>query len=321
LDNLVHFWCSDFRVIELRKRAGVEEVRRHFSAVLALSDEVRRHRAWNLGEPSTHLFQARSRLSTSEPPPKALDEIRVELIKSGRACLLSDTHDDTLILCQIQRLQGLEHTILINGIDLHGHILIVCLSKPAPSLVSSLGASTRTVRPKSGNGRPVVRRLAVPPCSAKHCSISFPGYRPEHDYEYLTINRELRRQHQQLVAEILTNLQVVATVTRDATTDLLTINYEFSASIVLARCTTTPTGRLRWKIRLDTILHPDITIAARMTGNNDAILDYYLFPTNEMTKQHVRLAEDNGLAMDPYRFDNLDLFTSLAARASITEAA
>jgi DNA invertase Pin-like site-specific DNA recombinase len=147
------------------------------------------------------------------------------------------------------------------------------------------------------------------------------GYRPEHDYEYLTINRELRRQHQQLVAEILTNLQVVATVTRDATTDLLTINYEFSASIVLARCTTTPTGRLRWKIRLDTILHPDITIAARMTGNNDAILDYYLFPTNEMTKQHVRLAEDNGLAMDPYRFDNLDLFTSLAARASITEAA
>ena len=147
------------------------------------------------------------------------------------------------------------------------------------------------------------------------------GYRPDHDYEYLAINRELRRQHQNLLEEILTNLQAVATVTRDATTDLLTINREFSASIVLARCTATPTGRLRWKIRLDTILHPDITIAARMTCNNDAILDYYLFPTNELAKQHFRMAEENGLTLDPYRFDTLGLFTSLATRASIAEAA
>jgi hypothetical protein len=78
---------------------------------------------------------------------------------------------------------------------------------------------------------------------------------------------------------------------------------------------------MRWNIRLDTILYPDITIAARMTASNDAILDYYLIPTNDLTKQHVRLAEENGLTMDPYRFDNLDLFTSLAARESITEAA
>jgi hypothetical protein len=115
--------------------------------------------------------------------------------------------------------------------------------------------------------------------------------------------------------------QAVATVSRDAKTDLITINQEFSASIVLARCTTTPAGRLRWSIRLDTILHPDITIAVRMTGSNDGILDYYLIPTNDLTKQHVRLAEENGLTLDPYRFDTLDLFTSLAARASISEAA
>jgi hypothetical protein len=147
------------------------------------------------------------------------------------------------------------------------------------------------------------------------------GYHPDHDYEYLTVNRELRRQHQKLIEELLTNLRAVATVTRDSRTDLLTINQEFTASIVLARCTSTPTGRLRWNIRLDTILHPDITIAVRMTGNNDAILDYYLIPTNDLTKQHFRLAEENGLTLDPYRFDNLDLFTRLAARVRITEAA
>ena len=147
------------------------------------------------------------------------------------------------------------------------------------------------------------------------------GYQPDHDYEYLGINRDLRQQHQKLIDEILASLRTVAVVMRDAKTDLLTVNGEFSASIVLARCTRTPAGRLRWKIRLDAVLHPDITIAARMNESNDAILDYYLFPTNDLTKHRVRLAEENGLNFDPYRFDNLDLFASLAARARIPEAA
>ena len=58
-----------------------------------------------------------------------------------------------------------------------------------------------------------------------------------------------------------------------------------------------------------------------MTCTNDTILDYYLFPTADLSKLHFRLAEENGLALDPYRFDNLDLFINLAARASISEAA
>lgn len=70
-----------------------------------------------------------------QSPPKALDEIDVELAKAGAVCLLSDTHDDTLILGQIQRLQGLEYAILIHGINFDGHTPIVCLSKAATSFV------------------------------------------------------------------------------------------------------------------------------------------------------------------------------------------
>jgi hypothetical protein len=32
------------------------------------------------------------------------------------------------------------------------------------------------------------------------------GYRPDHDYEYLSINRDLRRQHHNLIETILANL-------------------------------------------------------------------------------------------------------------------
>jgi hypothetical protein len=58
-----------------------------------------------------------------------------------------------------------------------------------------------------------------------------------------------------------------------------------------------------------------------MTADNDAILDYYLLPMAELTTHRLRLAEENGLTLDPYRFDNLDLFTSLVRRSSISEAA
>ena len=92
-------------------------------------------------------------------------------------------------------------------------------------------------------------------------------------------------------------------------------------SVVLARCFATSAGCCRWNLRLDTIIRPDITIAVRMTAANDAILDYYLLPMAELTTHRLRLAEENGLALDPYRFDNLDLFTSLVRRSSISEAA
>jgi DNA invertase Pin-like site-specific DNA recombinase len=147
------------------------------------------------------------------------------------------------------------------------------------------------------------------------------GYRPNHDYEYLRINGELRRRYQEFVQQLLGTIQPVASVVRDPATDLLTINGEFSVSVVLARCFTTPTGRLRWNIRLDAILRPDITIAVRMTATNDAILDYYLLPMAELTTYRLRLTVENGLSLDPYRFYSLDLFTSLVRRSSISEAA
>jgi hypothetical protein len=147
------------------------------------------------------------------------------------------------------------------------------------------------------------------------------GYHPQHDYEYLRVNQELRSQHEKLIAHILASLGTLATIVCDPETDLLTVNGEFTASIVLARCLRTGAGSLRWNIYLDTILRPDITVAGRMTSGNDEILDYYLLPSADITKSRLRLAEENGLRLDPYRFENLDFFVSLARRSNLQEAA
>ncbi len=148
------------------------------------------------------------------------------------------------------------------------------------------------------------------------------GYTPERDYEYIETNRRLRALHPELVASIIKQLEALgAAVRQDDRTDLLLINDEFTASIVLSRCKPTAAGSLRWLIRLDQGLAPDITIAARMAAGNEEPADFYLLPHIDITLPRLLLAEDNGAYLDTYRFDSLDYFVSLAVRVKITVAA
>src|SRR3546814_9476695 len=81
------------------------------------------------------------------------------------------------------------------------------------------------------------------------------------------------------MAEIVTGLnRAGAAVRRAEETDLLDVNGEFSLSVVIARCKESPAGALRWQLRFDTGLDPDITIAMRMDARNRRPLDFYIFP-------------------------------------------
>jgi hypothetical protein len=111
------------------------------------------------------------------------------------------------------------------------------------------------------------------------------------------------------------------TVRIDPTTDLLVVNDEFTASIVVSRSFQTKGGALRWKIRLDAGLRPDITVVLRMDMANHAVLDYYLLPRIDMAMAKVRLREENGFSLDAYRCDSLESFFYLAARTRLRMAA
>ncbi len=149
---------------------------------------------------------------------------------------------------------------------------------------------------------------------------SLVGFTPERDYQYIEINRALRDKHATVVAETIAEIERIGgTISRDPTTDLLTVNDEFTASIVLARCRQTQAGSKRWKIRLDTGLAPDLTVALRMDGENEAVLDYYLLPLPMLDTNRIRLAEENGLMLDGFRFETLEYFFAMAERAVISE--
>ena len=148
------------------------------------------------------------------------------------------------------------------------------------------------------------------------------GYTPERDYRYIEINRALRCMHPNIVADVIAGIeQAGGIVEQDPATELLNVNGEFTASIVVVRCRTTTAGSLRWKIRFDVGLWPDITVAVRMDGLNENHLDYYLLPRIDMTAARLQLAEDNGISLDAYRFPTLEVFFVLAARVSLREVA
>ncbi|WP_341482703.1 recombinase family protein [Aurantimonas marianensis] len=148
------------------------------------------------------------------------------------------------------------------------------------------------------------------------------GFSPDRDYRYVEVNRALRRRHPQVVADTIAGIERIGgRVEKDPLTELLTINREFTASLTIVRCFETGAGSLRWKVRLDRSLLPDITIAVRMNRMNTEPQDYLLLPSLDMDADVLRLGEENGIWIDAYRFDSLAPLFELAERVPIQEVA
>lgn len=148
------------------------------------------------------------------------------------------------------------------------------------------------------------------------------GFDPGRDYAYLEINRRLREMHPQIVKSV--QEQIVALggqIRMDPHSDLMNINGEFTASIVLSRCHLLSSSKPRWKVRLDAGLKPDITIAVRMDIENASALDYFLLPLDELKVPKVALAARNAVELESFRFDDLNFFFRMAERYKLRRVA
>ncbi|MGE0252420.1 MAG: recombinase family protein [Dongiaceae bacterium] len=148
------------------------------------------------------------------------------------------------------------------------------------------------------------------------------GYDPGRDMRYIEDNKRLRQMYPEVVEGVIRKIQEYGgRVHREVQNDFLIVNNEIKASLVICRCRQTSTGSNRWKIQLDAGLMPDITIVVRMEADNRQILDYYLIPAIDVENPQIRLMENNHLALDAYRFDDLEQFFMMAERAALPEAA
>jgi hypothetical protein len=144
------------------------------------------------------------------------------------------------------------------------------------------------------------------------------GFHPDRDYDYVAINRELRRWRPEILDRICARLtELDVPVQRSADTDAIKVSGEWDASVVVVRSQAAPLGGLRWHVRLDTSMQPDITIAVRMNAGNDNPRDYYLVPGLDLADWPRRVEEENTGFIDSYRFDDLKVLDDLARRVRI----
>jgi DNA invertase Pin-like site-specific DNA recombinase len=101
---------------------------------------------------------------------------------------------------------------------------------------------------------------------------------------------------------------------------LLAINNQFTASIKVARCVDNRPGN-GWKVSFDRSLPPDLTLIVRMAVGNGSILDYYVLPSGNLPSKALYIGEHTTMALNSFRFDNLDFFLSLCKRKPIKGAA
>ena len=146
------------------------------------------------------------------------------------------------------------------------------------------------------------------------------GYDPGIDFSFIEENRRLRKRHPEIVASVVQQIAALgAQAVWNDETELLEVNGELRVSIVLCRHTQTDAGSSRWLIRLDASARPDITIAVRMDATNEGIRDYYLLPGIDMTWEQLRVAEENAIYLDTYRFESLNYFFTLTERIKIQD--
>lgn len=144
------------------------------------------------------------------------------------------------------------------------------------------------------------------------------GLQSPRNYQYVDENRGLRTLHPDLIGDLVRRLgNIGATVTHEPKSDLLLINGQYSATVVLSRFRRTPAGAPRWLVRIDRRLAPDITVLVRMAADNTRPADYYLLPLMDIDVPRLMLCETNGAHLDTYQFDTLDYFAALAARRRI----
>lgn len=147
------------------------------------------------------------------------------------------------------------------------------------------------------------------------------NYKPEHDYSYIDINRNLRCYHSDVVNSLISEIASGSSfVEKNNGNSLLRINNEFDLSITISRCQHRSLGRRRWKVRFENTLYPDITIAVRMDDDNKSPLDYYIIPAIDNFYDELLMSDMNPWYLDLYRFDSLSPLFEMVERVILQEA-
>ena len=146
------------------------------------------------------------------------------------------------------------------------------------------------------------------------------GWHGRHDPKSIEAKRGRKSYYDAIVASILTKIKSSgATIRNSGHYGRLMINEEFSISIRMASCR--HRKHSEWTFDFSKTKPADVSILVRLGADNETILDYFVFPLAELLGKTIRILEHNQLALDIYRFDDLDFFYELCKKTTIGDIA
>ncbi|MFU2207740.1 recombinase family protein [Solidesulfovibrio sp. C21] len=147
------------------------------------------------------------------------------------------------------------------------------------------------------------------------------GYTPERNYKFIEDNKIIRTIHRDLYEKIILRIHNFNVETESNNDDQIIVNSEICLCIILARCRVLTSGTLRWLIKFEHNNNSDIILCARLDETNSSILDYYIFPTLDLTTPNLKLSIDNQFSLDVYRHASIEYLLSMFKRSKILSTA
>ena len=186
-----------------------------------------------------------------------------------------------------------------------------CCALAAPLRAARLAVGDHHRR---GRGRSRLRGLPLPLRQPAARAYTLVGYTPERDFRYIEINRRLRELHPRIVAEVVAAMQRLGgTIRRDPKTELLTVNDEFTVSLVIARASPRKPA-----IRAGPFASTSVSSRShrrRAHGRGQPRHPRLLSAAGDRHGgRQARLADDNGIGLDAFRFASLDYLFGMAER-------
>ena len=143
------------------------------------------------------------------------------------------------------------------------------------------------------------------------------GYGPIRDYRYIGNKRLVRRLRSEIIDRLIGDVEAAGGFVRRDSVCRLSINGEFSASVMVVPRGFLKSGKPCWRIRFEGRHLADVTVVVRLDPENTTVLDYHLLPLAVLeSKPSLCLGPKNTALFHAYRFDRLDRFCERVGRSS-----
>jgi DNA invertase Pin-like site-specific DNA recombinase len=138
------------------------------------------------------------------------------------------------------------------------------------------------------------------------------GYQPCRDLAWVERDRGLTPIRREFIARIVATLKRLgASVQQDTRGQCLTVNENLNVRICITRCRAFKRFN-SWKLQLCSPWAPDVSIFARLTPGNEAILDYFCVPGSSEKRAQITVSPKTPPPHDIQQFTNLEFLQDLA---------